>query len=181
MHAKYIHNALALLVLAALCVACIPQEIPPEALKLSPESLKERQMQTRRFDTADEKKILSASAALLQDLGFNLDESETDLGVIVASKKRDATDGAEIAGAIILALFTGVVIPVSKDQHIRVCVVTNPVGEGRQSIAARVTFQRIVFDTYGKVKLCEPIIEPKIYQEFFDKLSQSVFLEAHNL
>jgi hypothetical protein len=80
----------AALVLAVTALGACEQGIPKEALQITPETLEQRQLQTRRFDTSDEAELLSASAALLQDLGFNLDESETDLGVIVASKDRDA-------------------------------------------------------------------------------------------
>jgi len=64
------------------------QTIPKNALTLSLESLAERQMQTRKYETKDEGKILSACAGLLQDMGFNIDESETKLGLITASKMR---------------------------------------------------------------------------------------------
>jgi hypothetical protein len=49
--------------------------IPPEALQWNKETLKQRQLQTRKFDTQKEGDVLSACAALLQDLGFALDES----------------------------------------------------------------------------------------------------------
>lgn len=204
-------------------------KIPKEALQLTPESLKNRQLQTRRFDT-DEKTLLSASAAVLQDLGFNIDESETDLGVIVCSKQRDATSGGQIAGAIFLAILTGVVTPIDKEQFIRVSLVTHPIefevadalevkdavevadspevkgvaealdtaelkddsidnqlnpddvtNELKYQTAVRVTFQRIVTNTQNQVTRRECIIDAKIYQEFFDKLSQSLFLEAHEI
>jgi hypothetical protein len=45
----------------------------------------------------------------------------------------------------------------------------------------RVTFQRIVTNTQGQVTRRELINEPMIYREFFDKLSESVFLEAHDI
>ncbi len=45
----------------------------------------------------------------------------------------------------------------------------------------RVTFQRVIFNTQGQVTLREQINEPELYQQFFDKLSQAVFLEAHEL
>ena len=88
------------------------QKIPKEALQLSKESLQNRQLQTRRFDT-DEKMLLSASAAVLQDLGFTIDESETKLGVIVCSKIRDATSAGQVVGAVIVALFSGVAQPIT--------------------------------------------------------------------
>ncbi len=56
-------------VFAVILAGCEPG-IPKDALQLSPESLKDRQLQTRRFETRDEAKLLSASALLLQDLGL---------------------------------------------------------------------------------------------------------------
>src|SRR3954469_265745 len=58
------------------------QRIPKDALELSQESLQHRQLETRRFDTRDEVKLLSASTQVLQDLGFTIDESETKLAQI---------------------------------------------------------------------------------------------------
>lgn len=165
--------------------ASCAQKIPKEALQLSPVSLQNRQMQTRRYDT-DEKTLLIASAAVLQDLGFTIDESETDLGVIACSKTRDATNAAQIAGAVFVALLTGSVTPVDKEQLIRASLVTHPIRidrmeKSKYSTALRVTFQRIVTNTQNQITRRECIIEPKIYQEFFEKLSQSVFLEAHEI
>jgi hypothetical protein len=42
------------------------QTIPKDALTLSPESLAERQMQTQKYETNDEAKILAASAGLMR-------------------------------------------------------------------------------------------------------------------
>lgn len=80
--------------------------IPPEALQWSPESIKLRQLQTRKFETINEAKLLQASAGVLQDLGFNIDESETRLGVLVASKERDATETGQVIGSAFLFLLT---------------------------------------------------------------------------
>lgn len=152
------------------------QTIPRDALKLSPESLKERQIQTRKYETTDEAKILAACAGLLQDMGFNLDESETELGVIVASKMRSAVSAGQQILAILAAL-GGSHMPTDKEQKMRVSVVTRPIDENH--IAVRVTFQRIVWNTAGQITVREGLTDPKIYQEFFDKLSKSIFLEAH--
>lgn len=74
-----------------LCVlgltACAPQ-IPQDALRISPESLQDRQLQTRRFETTNKKAMLAAASAVLQDLGFTLEESEVNLGVLTGSKQR---------------------------------------------------------------------------------------------
>lgn len=160
-------------------------KIPKEALQLSKESLQNRQLQTRRFDS-NEKTLLSASAAVLQDLGFNIDESETELGVIVCSKRRDATSAGQVVGAVFLAILTGVVTPIDKEQFIRVSLVTNPIqvdeaDKSKCQTAVRITFQRVVINTQGQVTRRECINEAEIYQDFFDKLSQSLFLEAHEI
>lgn len=164
-----------------LFIATSCQSIPKNALQLSSESLKLRQTQSRRFDTNDEAKILCSCAALIQDLGFNLDESETELGVIVGSKARSAVSAAQVAGSIILAVLTGAVAPVDKNQRMRVSVITRPIGENNTKTIVRVTFQRIVWNTQGIITKREGLTDPKIYQEFFEKLSKAVFLEAHKI
>jgi len=70
---------------------CAPK-IPLEALQLPPESLANRQLQTRQYQTGNEDAVLVAANAVLQDLGFNLDETSVELGVVVGSKTRDASD-----------------------------------------------------------------------------------------
>jgi hypothetical protein len=166
------------LVAAAFIAACAPT-IPRGVLQLSSESLKQRQLQTRRFDSSDEAKLLSASAAVLQDLGFNIDESETKLGLIVGSKDRDAIEAGQVIGAIVVGALLGTPLPFDTRQKIRVSLVTLPTAD--QGTAVRVTFQRIVWNTDNEVSRLEALDEPKLYQEFFAKLSQSVFLAAYEL
>jgi hypothetical protein len=110
-------------------------------------SLERRRLQTRRIDGITEKELLSAAAGVLQDLGFNIDESETRLGVIVASKDRSAFTPSQVAGAIALALF-GVSSSIDKTQKIRVSLVTRPAiaadGSARtDSQMLRITIQRM--------------------------------------
>jgi hypothetical protein len=153
--------------------------VPPDALKLSRESLERRQLQTRAFDTADETLLLQASAGVLQDLGFTLDESETELGVIVASKDRSAVEAGQVAGQIAMALLFGVYTPIDKNQKIRASLVTRPLNPERSAV--RVTFQRMVWNDQGQVSKAEFIGDALIYQEFFDKLGQSIFLTGHSI
>jgi len=154
--------------------------VPKSALELSADSLQRRQAQTRVFETADEAALLSASAALLQDLGFTLDESEVGLGVIVASKDRDATEMGQVVGAVAVAVLFGAHMPVDDEQKIRAALVTRKL-EDRNGYAVRLTMQRIVWNTDRRVSKTEPLDDPEMYQAFFDKLSKSVFLEAQEL
>lgn len=162
-----------------LTLTACAQTVPKEALELSQENLQQRQAQTRRFETKDEKKLLVSGAQVLQDLGFNIEESEIPLGVVVGSKDRDATEAGQVALAIFVALAGGGAMPIDQNQKIRVCFITRSTND--KEIAARVTFQRVVWNTQGQVTTSEPLDDPKLYQEFFDKLSQSVFLAAHEI
>ena len=158
--------------------------IPPDALKLNAVSLERKQLQTRRFDGVASEDLLSACNGVLQDLGFNLDESETELGVLVASKQRDATEAGQVVLAVIIAGLGGGSTPVDKEQKIRVSLVTRPASvsyTGDESHLVRITFQRIVWNTQGQISRLEGIYDAEIYQEFFDKLSKAVFLEAHQI
>ncbi len=153
--------------------------VPPEALAMQTQTLQTRQMQSRRFDTGDEKKMLAACAALLQDLGFNIEESASDLGLVVASKDRSAVETGQVIGSVIVAVLTGASTPYDKSQRFRASIVTKPTDD-RKSVVVRVTFQRTVWNTQNIISRNEALNKPEQYQEFFQKLSKSVFLEAND-
>jgi hypothetical protein len=151
----------------------------------TPDTLERRQLQSRRLDGISETQLLAASAGVLQDLGFNIDESETKLGVIVASKDRSAFTASQVLAAIALG-FLGAPPSVDKTQKIRVSLVTRPAlaadGTPRaDSQLLRITIQRVVWNTENQITRIEAIEEPAIYQAFFEKLSKSVFLEAQQI
>lgn len=165
--------------------ACAPT-IPKEVLQLSSESLALRQLQTRRFDTKDERSLLSAGAALLQDLGFTIEASSTDLGLIVVSKDRSAVEAGQVTTSIVIGLLTSAVgapvfMPWDEKQKMRASLITRPYGPNNENTLVRITFQRVVWDTSKKISKTEPLNDPKFYQEFFEKLSKAVFLDAHEL
>lgn len=153
--------------------------IPKDALVLSTESLANRQLQTRKYETKDEEKILAAISGVLQDMGFNLNESETKLGVMTASKNRSAVKASQQIVAVLAAL-SGTRTATDKEQVLKASVVTFPVANS-ESMMVRVTFQRIVWNTDGQITKAEALQEPAMYQGFFEKLSKSIFLEAHQI
>ena len=171
------------IVSVAILSACAPR-IPKEALQLSPESLALRQLQTRRFETKDEKALLASGAALLQDLGFTIEASSTEVGLIVVSKDRSAVEAGQVATSIFIGLLTAAVgapvfIPWDEKQKMRASLVTRPYGPNNENTLVRITFQRVVWNTKKEISKTEPLNDPQFYQEFFDKLSKAVFLQAH--
>jgi len=148
-------------------------------------TVKLRPLQTRYFDSLDEKRLLHAATQSLQDLGFTITESSVNAGVLVGSKKRSAEEGGQVAGqvalSVVLALFGTVTTPTwDQEQDIYVSLVISP-NKNTQKSAVRVLFDRRITNNQGVVWRTEIISKPEIYQEFFDKLSQGVFLEAEEI
>jgi hypothetical protein len=151
----------------------------------TPQSLEQRQIETRRYDGISERDLITASINLLQDLGFNFENSETELGIIIASKQRD-TEGLEASLTHYLSsMLLFLVLPVTKDQITRVAIVVRPVLDSNgetidDSHLVRVTFQSIALRTDSNTS-GKTLSDPELYQGFFEKLSKSVFLEAQEI
>jgi len=157
-------------------------------------------MQTREFETPEPDELLSASAAVLQDLGFQVTESDRDIGFLRATKERSAREyGQEVWRAIVAASstlgFIGgsntlVLIPVDLQQQINASLVARPLSGVAERQEVRVVFYRLVWkssgqsgDAYiqpGEQKM-EMIRDARIYQQFFARLAKAVFLEAHKI
>lgn len=172
------HQALFLSIV--LLSGCAPKS--SELVKLSESSLQERQLQTKSYDTIKEGEILAASVATLQDMGFKIDEINRDFGVITCSKTRDAREVGEQVGLFLLSVLGGVDLYDMADhiQVIRATVVTVPKSKLKKTVV-RLTVQRVIYNHKNVVIRFETIKDPEIYKVFYDKLSKSVFLEAHNL
>jgi len=165
---------------AVLLAGCMHISKAPsrEPFAVPPAAAAQRVMQSRRYETGDETQVLKASGALLMDLGFTVDKSEESLGVLVASKNRTAVETGQVVLALFLAALSGTDVPYDDHQKLRASVVTHPAQQ--RSIVVRVTFQRIVWDTHGNISKREQLNNPEDYQEFFEKLSKALFLEAHD-
>jgi hypothetical protein len=167
------------LVSIAMLVGCVTTGIPPDALILTPSSLQDRQLQTRIYEDVSEAQILSASVGIIQDLGASITETETDLGLVVGEKMRDATDDGQIAGAILVAVFLGGPAVWDEKQKIRFSLVTTPASNkpDNRRWVVRLTIQRIVWNNQNQVNRIEAVKDAEIFQGFFEKLDKSLFLE----
>jgi len=188
------------LTLLALGGGCVRPVQPEELFQLAPESAAHRVMQTRMFETADATELLSASAAVLQDLGFEVEESVRELGFLRAAKERSAREyGQDIARVVVWIITTPLIltgealplmIPVDLHQKIAATLVARPINPDATRYEVRIMFYRVVWKGEGMggrdfipagIQWMEMIREPKIYQQFFFKLSKAVFLEAFTL
>ena len=158
-------------------------------------------MQTRMFETPGETELLSASAAALQDLGFQISESSREVGFLRAAKERSARQyGQEISRGLLLLLTLALSAvgggnavqspPVDLHQQINASLVTRPLDVAGSRHEVRVLFYRVVWKGEGLSgnqtiapgqQRMEMIRDPEIYQQFFARLSKSMFLEAHKI
>ncbi len=172
-----------ILIIVVILVGCTSP--PPHVFLVTPEMLAERQVETRRYDGINEADLLSACANVLQDLGFQLENSEPRLGVLTVSKQRDAKDAGEIIVSFIVAMLSGAPVPYSKDQSIRAALVVRPVNDSNGNALpdnhyVRITFQRLVRRTDNSIYV-QTLRDPKLYEGFYEKLSKSVFIEAQKI
>lgn len=136
------------------CVMSTPEQ-QTGALTLRSSAVDSRQIQARRYNTHDESGLMAATLGVLQDLGYTVNETSAGAGLINGSKDRQGT-------------------------RIRVSVVVRPTTD-RAAMIARVSFQAIDAPVFGQQPQVRTITEAIIYQQFFERLSQSLFLEAHQI
>ncbi len=180
-----------------LLAACVPQPRPEALFELTRESHVHKAAQTRYFETADDIELLSASAAVLQDIGFQVTESVHQLGYLRATKERSARERRQSIVRLFIVLFSmgGYLMPIDLHQKIEASMVARPVNEDATRHEVRIQFYRIVWKGDGAIssgqgqseyippgeQMMEMIRDPLIYQQFFAKLSKAVFLEAHKI
>jgi len=152
-----------------------------DVLKLEPESMAQRQLQTRKYNTTAEDKIITTCMNVLQDTGFTVENTDAKLGTILASKQREAVESGQVAGAIIVAVIFGVAIPIDKNQTMYASIVVSPAASEKKASLVRITFSRLVWNDRGVVSKAERLEDPEVYQTFFTKLSKGLFLEAQNI
>lgn len=152
-----------------------------DVLKLEPESMAQRQLQTRKYSTTAEEKIRNACISVLQDSGFTVENTDAKLGTILASKQREAIESGQVAGAIIIAVIFGVAIPIDKNQSMFASIVVSPAASEKNASLVRITFSRLVWNDRGAVSKAERLEDPEVYQTFFTKLSKGLFLEAQSI
>lgn len=186
-----LHVAVCITVLASLG-GCATTMQPTEFFELTAESQSHKAMQIRIFESGNEKELLSASAAVLQDLGFQVDDVVREVGMVRAVKERSAREHGQDISRFIVSLLTFCYVRTTVDFHqkISAVLVVRPVDYAGMRSEVRVTFYRVVWKSDGYVERnaippgeqrMEMIYDPGIYQQFFSKLSKAVFLEAFTL
>ncbi len=180
------------LLLCGPLAGCVTHTEPSELFQLTAESQQHRAMQTRLFETRDDVELLSASAAVLQDLGFQVEESVREVGFLRATKERSAREyGQDIGRFFVFLLSLGkLYMPVDLHQKIETSLIARPINPEATRHEVRIVFYRVIWKGDGQAdrqyippgqQKMEMLRDPGLYQQFFAKLSKAVFLEAFTL
>ncbi len=164
------------------CAATIPQD----ALRLPESTLEVRSIQTRTLAAPSEIDMLTATIALLQDMEYNIERIEKPLGVITASKVTDADSASEKTGLFFLDLLCAVgggggcdaMSTAQDDQHITLTMVVLPSLARSGEYSVRITIQRVIYDKMDRIKVLERIDDAETYQQIFDNLRKSLFIQV---
>lgn len=144
-----------LLLLAGTLAGCAPSaQQQAAALMPTRTAVDARARQSRRFETADQTLMLRAVVGTLQDLGYSIQESQINLGIVVGLKLATARIRAQV------------VVQRAADQSATI---------------VRASFQTSMPRPGATLAFGEQLDTPELYQGFFEKLSQSVFLTAHEI
>ena len=146
-----------------------------------------RSIQSRSFQVPSETEILSSAVGVLQDMEYNLDEIDKNLGVLTASKTVDASSSAEMAALVMLDIFCalggsggcGMSATAADSQLLHLTMVVSPSLERSDEFVVRVTLTRVVMDVQQRIKMLQNIEDPQVYQEIFARLDKAVFLEVN--
>jgi hypothetical protein len=177
------------LLLAAMLGGCATS-IPEAALRLPESTLEVRSIQTRTLAAPSEIYILTATISVLQDMEFNIERIEKPLGVITASKVTDADSGTEKMGLMLLDVLCVIgalggsgggcdaMSTAQDDQHITLTMVVLPSLARSGEYTARITIQRVIYDKMDRIKVLERIDDTQSYQQIFDNLRKSLFIQV---
>ncbi len=164
-------NVLLPAVVGLFCVGCASQKIvEPEMTQLQV-----REIETREFDTKDSRLVMKSMMNVLQDEGFVLKNVVPDVGLISAEKSLDIEDKGK---AFVATMFAGAAARWGKQQSLEASANISEFGD---KVRVRVTFQTKKIDNMGCPMSVEKLTNPKLYQEFFDKVAKGIFIQKENI
>lgn len=137
--------------------------------------LQVREFQTRVFDTSNPDRVLSAIIDAFQDQGFMVKNVVPQVGLISATREVDVENKGQ---AFMRSFFFGPDAPWSKNAIVE--ATANVVTQGKKT-KVRLTFQEKLLNNRGVTESVNMLDNPLFYQNFFEKISKSIFIEDSKL
>lgn len=155
---------------ALLFVGCAP--IANQNLKTQ---LQVREFQTRMFNTSDTNEVLSAVIEAFQDQGFMVKNVVPQVGLVSAVREVDLEDSGQVFFRTFLLGQNAV-----WQKNATIEATANVKTQGKNT-KVRATFQEKILDNRGGVDHVNTLEDPKFYQDFFDKIGKSIFIEKQKI
>jgi hypothetical protein len=160
--------AVTALVLAAGCASNGPPSAAP------PSQLELRSFQTREFDTPDTRLVMKAMINVLQDMGFQIQSADADLGLLTASKwaniehtkkeiKKARKNDRVLSKSLVLE------------------ATANISDFGNAQSRVRVNILERTLDGSGATMAVAHIDDARFYQQFFAAVDRGVFLQQEEI
>lgn len=137
--------------------------------------LEVRQMQTREYETKDNRMVMKAMLNVLQDDGFIIKQANADLGFFHGTKEVDREDTL----AKVWGTFWEGSRATWKENSIVDC--TANVSDFGENTRVRVNFQVKVMNNKGGCEEVYQIDDSKYYQDFFSKVDKGIFIEKEEI
>ena len=167
MNINIIQVASSILIVGVLFSGCTHRS-PPKTKDMS--QLEWRQIQTKSFDTNDEIMALRATLSALQDEGFNISTSNTELGLIVAINTIDSN-----AGCIVKAGGS------TCERSIRTTASATIQKKSKNKTQVRIAIVREGISGTNGVMWSRQVSDTNTYQNIFSKVDKAIFLQKENL
>jgi len=150
-------NIILILLLLTSCKTLGP---PSDAFVSSQSSVAKRERESRTFEVDDSRLLIQNVVATLQDFGFDIVESDAASGLVSGLRLQDENK------------FFGI------RSEIRVTVTANLLKN--KTAVVRANFQKIIPSHDPRLFKSKPILDDTLYQTFFSRLGQSLFLDRND-
>jgi hypothetical protein len=119
-----------------------------------------------------------------------VEESVKEVGFLRAAKERSAREYGQYIGRVFVLLLSlgHALMPVDLHQKVAATLITRPLNHDGTRQEVRIIFYRVIWKGDGQSdsryippgeQRMEMIRDPRIYQQFFARLSKAAFLEPH--
>lgn len=158
--------------LAFLVTACATQSVQQPPMT----QLQVREFQTRSFETDKTDDVLSAVVDAFQDQGFMVKNVVPQVGLVSAIREVDVEDSGN---AVLRTFLMGQNATWEKNAVIE--ATANVKTHHGNHTKVRLTFQEKILNNRGGIDKVHTIEDPKFYQNFFDKIGKSIFIERQKV
>lgn len=155
---------------------CATSSAPPPGPEMT--QLEVRQLQTREYETIEEKMVIKAVIAALQDEGFIISAANNELGLITAAMEvGDVDKGTKGWSEFWYGPGMGTYQTTKRFE----ASATVQKGESASKMRVRINIVAKALTNAGGIVWSQPVTDSKVYQNIFSKVDKSVFLAKGKL